>query len=148
MLDDVAFENGERVMQAGDNPDHDREVIHDSLTHQFNYSGAESKEVQELVEEQLVEELNKAKAEAVLKVLTIIIDSEKPRRAAYQMAYAGGMGAICKGSASKVAKAFGMSRQAFEQEGERLLASLEIRKNPLEKKSEASATYSGTNYRK
>lgn len=88
-------------------------------------------------------------AEAIREAMMLVADHCKPRLAAYQLLYACGFCAFTGGSSMSIAKRFGMSKQAFEQDAERLLASIKerIRKNPLEKKPEASATHALTNHR-
>lgn len=148
------FENGGRVPIT--TPEElDREIVHDSLSQQFNYGEAETSEIQAIVEDRIQAEMGRikehvelAKSEAVGKLLRLIIDAKTPRRAAYQIAYAIGMGSLVGGSAIKISKTFGISKQAFDQEGDRMLASLDIRKNALQKSPEASKKYSQTNYRK
>lgn len=161
-MNEPAFENGERVAtsQISQGPDEiladrDDQQAPDDLSLTFNFDEVESKEIQELVEHRIEaevrkfkSEINLARADATKKILLLMIDAALPRRAAYQIAYAAGMGAMVGGSASSIARRFGTSKEAFEQEGDRLLASLDIRKNALMKSTEAAKTYSKTNYRK
>ncbi len=142
------FENGRRVpVVLADGHQEDaggHDPAHVEIPVEFPLSEEEKKHIEEVVKLRLFE----AQCELLRKVLFLFIGAKFPKRMAYQLMYASGMGEACGGSSASLAKTFGVSRQAFEQEAARLLESLEMRKAALEKRPEASAQYRKANYRK
>jgi hypothetical protein len=63
---------------------------------------------------------------ALMRVLLLVIDSDRPRLAAYQVADAFGMLSAIGGiSGAEIAKKFGISREAYEQGKDRVRESLQ-----------------------
>lgn len=120
----------------------------DDLELRFDFSEAEEAEIEAEVERRVKAKLSSAQGQAIKGVLFLVKDAEFPRRAVYQLLYMCGAGSACGGSSSKMAKEFGISKQAFEQEAERLFGTLDLRKNPLEKSATAAARYAETNFRR
>lgn len=149
---ETAFEDGEVVPTTKATTPEELSSIGehapDDLSLTFDFNEKDEQEIEAEVQRRVGELIFRAQAEAIGKLIHIIADAKKPRQAAYAIAYACGNGAMCGGSATSIAKKLGISKQAFEQESERLLESLDIRKNPLMKSEEASKNYAHTNYRK
>jgi hypothetical protein len=108
----------------------------------------ESPRLQRFIEQEVGRRLFDAQTEVVLQFCFLVKDAKKPRRLVYQLMYAAGMGAAVGGSASMLAKQFGISKQAFEQGADRALASLGMRKNGLGKSEAARKKYADGNFRR
>lgn len=156
---DSGFENGERV--AITTPEeldrHGDQRAPDDLELRFDFSDEGEERIAAEVESRVAFELKAAQAEALRAVLFLLKDAENPRRTVFQLLYKCGAGSALTGkpdddtkggSAAVLAKRFGVSRQNWEQDSERNLVSLDLRKNGLEKQDSASKTYSKTNFRK
>lgn len=96
------------------------------------------------------EDESEAKAvTAITRLLLLIIDAERPRFVAYQIADSVGALALIGGtSGAEIAKKFGVSRQDYEQQLDSVREKLGLNTHTRRQKNEsASETYKMTNFK-
>lgn len=129
------FADGKRVpVSTG----HDRESV------EFDYDGADPVVREILARAEL--DAQKRACAAVSSVLAVVLDAERPKLVASQIAAGVGMFLLEGVSEQVLADRFGISRQAFQQGKKRLMKELDL-KRPTRAMKRNPKVYSGTNYR-